>query len=135
MIIYEKRFGAFNLLSRVYGASWPRAAVLALPSTIAAVLLSVFLLHRDDEGPHLFLHPYTCTSQRVCAMLVPDLKLVSHYRGRRNGSGQCCQWLLIKIWPPLAVTIFSMIQAYGFCALCTTSLMLSSTSRLFQVKF
>lgn len=58
MILYEKGFGAFNLLGRVYGSSWPRAFVLAIPSTIFGALLRIFVTH--DTASHFFLHPFTC---------------------------------------------------------------------------
>ena len=58
MILYKKGFGAFNLLGRVYGSSWPRAFVLAVPSTVFGALLRSF--GTQHTASHLFLHPYTC---------------------------------------------------------------------------
>eukprot|EP00897_Mesotaenium_endlicherianum_P004622 jgi/Mesen1/4188/ME000219S03324 len=55
MILYEKRFGAFNLLFRFYGSPWPRAVIFAVPSTVMAV--SIRLL-AASYLQHFFLHPY-----------------------------------------------------------------------------
>lgn len=54
MIVYQKGFGGFNTLLRLYGAPWPRALLLATPSTLLSILLASFA---PTFVAKLFLHP------------------------------------------------------------------------------
>lgn len=71
------RFGAFNLLLRFYGAPWPRALLLSLPSTLLAVLLAALA---PAFANTLFLHPNACKAQSP--IREPRRHLVDHREGQ-----------------------------------------------------
>lgn len=93
MILYEKKFGSFNLLFRIYGAPWPRAVFLSIPSAVAAVLLQ---LYARSYLAHCYLHPYPYSlfASSVAFLIIfrMNLSYSRYWEARSNISTMSSKW-------------------------------------------
>lgn len=107
MIVYEKQFGAFNLLMRVYGSSWPRASILAIPGTIIGGLLRALV--GDYMKGHFYLHPYPYSMFATLLALLLIFRVNLSYARYWEGRTMVAQ--LSTKWADAAIQVLSFDEA------------------------